>query len=76
MSKKTVTPAMRTVLDSRSPQEVRLRIDELEDWLKSTLHTKLRNYLQEASSDYLYSSEVLSAINGWERQLNPYGDCL
>ncbi|HSY54030.1 MAG TPA: hypothetical protein VK785_06255 [Opitutaceae bacterium] len=76
MSKKTVTPATHTAPDSRSPQEARLRIDELEDWLKSTLHSKLRNYLQEASSDYLYSAEVISAINGWERQLNPYSDCL
>jgi hypothetical protein len=52
------------------------RIDALEDAVKSTLHAKLREYLQGASHDYRFSGEVLSAITAWEQEVNPYGDCL
>jgi hypothetical protein len=52
------------------------RIDVLEDRLKSTLHAKLCDYLREASYDYRYSTQVISAINAWEQGVNPYGDCL
>jgi hypothetical protein len=52
------------------------RIDALEDSLKSTLHAKLRDHLQGASPDYRFGSDVFSAITAWEREVNPYGDCL
>ena len=52
------------------------RIDALEDSLKSTLHDKLRDHLQGSSPDYRFGAEVLSAISAWEREVNPYGDCL
>jgi hypothetical protein len=52
------------------------KIDVLEDRLKSTLHAKLRDYLREASYDYRYSAQVISAINVWEQGINPYGECL
>jgi hypothetical protein len=52
------------------------RIDALEDSLKSTLHDKLRDHLQEASPDYRFGADVFSAITAWEREVNPYGDCL
>ncbi len=52
------------------------KIDVLEDRLKSTLHDKLCDYLREASYDYRYSTQVISAINVWEQGVNPYGECL
>jgi hypothetical protein len=51
-------------------------IDRLEDLVKSALHAKLRECLQESSQDYRFSAEVLSAISAWEQEVNPYGDCL
>jgi hypothetical protein len=52
------------------------KIDALEDWLKSKLHTKLRDYLQGASHDYRYSTKILSVISVWEQRVSPYGNCL
>lgn len=74
---KTFEHSMRTVLDNESSLETRLaRIDTLDHWLKATLHTKLHYYLWDASQDYRYSAEVLSAIDTWERFVDPYGDRL
>jgi hypothetical protein len=62
---------------TEAPLKDRLaKIDVLEDRLKSTLHAKLCDYLREASYDYRYSTQVISAINAWEQGVNPYGDCL
>ena len=52
------------------------KVDALADSLKSTLHAKLRDYLQESSHDYRYGAKVISALNAWEQGVNPYGDCL
>jgi hypothetical protein len=52
------------------------KIDVIEDSLRSTLHAKLRDQLQASSQDYRFSAEVLSAISIWEKEVNPYGDCL
>ncbi len=74
---KTFEHSMRTVLDTQTSLETRLaRIDTLDHWLKATLHTKLHYYLWAESADYRYSAEVLSAIDTWERHVDPYGDRL
>ncbi|MGA3007012.1 MAG: hypothetical protein ABSE59_03890 [Opitutaceae bacterium] len=52
------------------------RIDDLEDWLKAALHSKLHDYLYAESHEYRYSRDVLTAIAAWEQWVNPYGDCL
>jgi hypothetical protein len=52
------------------------RIDDLADWVKAALQTRLHDYLQQASHDYCYSAKVLQAINTWEQGIKPYGDRL
>jgi hypothetical protein len=52
------------------------RIDALEDAVKFTLQTKLREHLLGSSHDYRFSAEVLTAITAWEQEVNPYGECL
>jgi hypothetical protein len=52
------------------------RIDAIGDAVKSALHAKLRNHLQESSADYRFSTKVLSAISAWEKEVNPYSESL
>jgi hypothetical protein len=63
--------------DTKDSLKERLaRIDTLKDLVKSTLHAKLHEHLQGSSQDYRFSTEVLSAISTWEKEVNPYGHCL
>ncbi len=76
-TRKTFEFTMQAVLDDETSLETRrARIETLEHWLKSTLHTKLHYYLWDESADYRYSTEVVSAIDAWERQIDPYGEQL
>ncbi|HZP59171.1 MAG TPA: hypothetical protein VFB27_02525 [Opitutaceae bacterium] len=76
-TRKTFESTMQAVLENENSLEGRrAKIDTLEHWLKSTLQTKLHYFLWEESPDYRYSTEVVSAIDAWERQVDPYGEQL
>src|SRR5579871_2877506 len=61
----------------KSTQKNRLvRIDSLENRVKSTLDAKLREYLQASSHEFRHGLAVLAAIGAWEKEINPYCDSL
>lgn len=69
--------SMQTVLDTEAAIENRLgRLEAIENWLKSAIRDRLRDYLRGASENYRRSSKMAEAIRAWDRLIESYGEQL
>jgi len=69
--------SMQTVLDTEAAIEGRLgKLDAIENWLKSTIRDRLRDYLKQASENYRRSSKIAESIKAWDRLIEHYGEQL
>jgi len=69
--------SMQTVLDTEAAIEVRIgKLDAIENWLKSTIRDRLRDYLKQASENYRRSSKIAESIKAWDRLIEHYGEQL
>ena len=68
---------MQTVLDTESAIEARLgKLEAIENWLKSAIRDRLRDYLKSASENYRRSGKIGEAIRQWDRLIEHYGEQL
>jgi hypothetical protein len=69
--------SMQTVLDTESAIEARLgKLEAIENWLKSAIRDRLRDYLKSASENYRRSGKIGEAIRQWDRLIEHYGEQL
>jgi hypothetical protein len=69
--------SMQTVLDTESAIEARLsKLEAIENWLKSAIRERLRDYLRQASENYRRSGKIAEAIKSWDRLIEHYGEQL
>jgi hypothetical protein len=69
--------SMQTVLDTESAIEARLsKLEAIENWLKSAIRERLRDYLQQVSENYRRSGKIAEAIRAWDRLIEHYGEQL
>ncbi len=75
--RETFETSMQTVLDTEAAIEVRLgKLDAIENWLKSTIRDRLRDYLRQASENYRRSSKIAESVKAWDRLIEHYGEQL
>jgi NAD-dependent oxidoreductase involved in siderophore biosynthesis len=68
---------MQTVLDTEAAIEARLgKLEAIENWLKSAIRERLREYLRQASENYRRSGKMAEAIRAWDRLIEHYGEQL
>ena len=68
---------MQTVLDTEAAIEARLgKLEAIENWLKSAIRDRLRDYLRQASENYRRSGKIAEAIKAWDRLIEHYGEQL
>jgi len=69
--------SMQTVLDTETAIEVRLgKLEAIENWLKSAIRERLRDYLKQVSENYRRSGKIAEAIQSWDRLIEHYGEQL
>jgi hypothetical protein len=69
--------SMQTVLDTEAAIEARLgKLEAIENWLKSAIRERLRDYLRQVSENYRRSSKISEAITSWDRLIEHYGEQL
>jgi hypothetical protein len=69
--------SMQTVLDTESAIEARLgKLEAIENWLKSAIRERLKDYLKQASENYRRSAKITEAIKSWDRLIEHYGEQL
>jgi hypothetical protein len=69
--------SMQMVLDTESAIEARLgKLEAIENWLKSAIRERLRDYLKQASENYRRSAKIAEAIRAWDRLIEHYGEQL
>jgi tetratricopeptide (TPR) repeat protein len=69
--------SMQTVLDTETAIEARLgKLEAIENWLKSAIRERLREYLKQASENYRRSGKIAEAIKAWDRLIEHYGEQL
>jgi len=69
--------SMQTVLDTESAIEARLgKLEAIENWLKSAIRERLREYLTQASENSRRSGKIAEAIRAWDRLIEHYGEQL
>jgi tetratricopeptide (TPR) repeat protein len=69
--------SMQTVLDTEAAIENRLgRLEAIENWLKSAIRERLREYLAQVSENYRRSAKIAEAIKAWDRLIEHYGEQL
>jgi hypothetical protein len=69
--------SMQTVLDTEAAIEGRLgKLEAIENWLKSAIRERLRDYLRQASENYRRSAKIAEAIKAWDRLIEHYGEQL
>src|SRR5208283_4381584 len=60
--------SMQTILDTETAIEARLgKLEAIENWLKSAIRERLRDYLKQASENYRRSAKIAEAIRAWDR---------
>jgi hypothetical protein len=69
--------SMQTVLDTEAAIEARLgKLEAIENWLKSAIRERLRDYLGQVSENYRRSAKIAEAIKSWDRLIEHYGEQL
>jgi hypothetical protein len=69
--------SMQTVLDAEGAIQVRLgKLEAIENWLKSAIRDRLRDYLRQVSENYRRSAKIAEAIKSWDRLIEHYGEQL
>jgi tetratricopeptide (TPR) repeat protein len=69
--------SMQTVLDTEAAIENRLgKLEAIENWLKSAIRERLREYLAQVSENYRRSAKIAEAIKAWDRLIEHYGEQL
>ncbi len=69
--------SMQTVLDTEAAIENRLgKLEAIENWLKSAIRERLRDYLAQVSENYRRSAKIAEAIKAWDRLIEHYGEQL
>jgi hypothetical protein len=69
--------SMQTVLDTESAIEARLgKLEAIENWLKSAIRERLRDYLKQASDTYRRSGKIAETVRSWDRLIEHYGEQL
>jgi hypothetical protein len=69
--------SMQTVLDTEHAIEGRLgKLTAIENWLKSAIRDRLREYLKQVSENYRRSAKISEAIKSWDRLIEHYGEQL
>jgi hypothetical protein len=69
--------SMQTVLDSEAAIATRLgKLEAIENWLKSAIRDRLRDYLRQVSENYRRSNKIAEAIKSWDRLIEHYGEQL
>ena len=69
--------SMQTVLDTEAAIENRLgKLEAIENWLKSAIRERLRDYLTQVSENYRRSTKIAEAIKSWDRLIEHYGEQL
>ena len=69
--------SMQTVLDTEAAIQGRLgKLEAIENWLKSAIRERLRDYLKQASENYRRSTKIGETIRGWDRLIEHYGEQL
>jgi len=69
--------SMQTVMDTESAIEARLsKLEAIENWLKSAIRERLRDYLKQVSENYRRSGKIAEAIRAWDRLIEHYGEQL
>jgi hypothetical protein len=75
--RETFESSMQTVLDTEAAIENRLgKLEAIENWLKSAIRDRLRDYLRQASENYRRSGKITEAIRAWDRLIEHYGEQL
>jgi hypothetical protein len=68
---------MQTVVDTEAAIENRLgKLEAIENWLKSAIRERLRDYLRQVSENYRRSAKMAEAIKAWDRLIEHYGEQL
>jgi hypothetical protein len=69
--------SMQTVMDTEAAIEVRLgKLEAIENWLKTAIRERLRDYLRQVSENYRRSGKISESIKSWDRLLEHYGEQL
>jgi hypothetical protein len=69
--------SMQTVIDTETAIENRLgKLEAIENWLKSAIRDRLRDYLNQVSENYRRSTKIAEAIKSWDRLIEHYGEQL
>jgi hypothetical protein len=69
--------SMKAVEDTESAINARLgKLEAIENWLKSAIRDRLRDYLRQASENYRRSMKIAEAIKAWDRLIEHYGEQL
>jgi hypothetical protein len=69
--------SMQTVLDTEAAIDNRLgKLEAIENWLKSAIRERLRDYLRQVSENYRRSSKIAEAVKSWDRLIEHYGEQL
>lgn len=69
--------SMKAVEDTESAINARLgKLEAIENWLKSAIRERLRDYLRQASENYRRSMKIAEAIKAWDRLIEHYGEQL
>ena len=75
--RETFESSMQMVLDTKAAIEARLsKLEAIENWLKSAIRERLRDYLRQASENYRRSAKIAEAIRAWDRLIEHYGEQL
>jgi hypothetical protein len=69
--------SMQTVLDTETAIENRLgKLEAIENWLKSAIRDRLRDYLMQVSENYRRSTKIAETVKSWDRLIEHYGEQL
>jgi hypothetical protein len=75
--RETFESSMQTVLDTEAAIEGRLgKLEAIENWLKSAIRERLRDYLKQVSENYRRSTKIAEAVRAWDRLIENYGEQL
>jgi hypothetical protein len=75
--RETFESSVQVVLDTEAAIEARLgKLEAIENWLKSAIRERLRDYLRQASENYRRSAKIAEAIRAWDRLIEHYGEQL
>jgi len=75
--RETFESSMQMVLDTKAAIEARLgKLEAIENWLKSAIRERLRDYLKQASENYRRSAKIAEAVRAWDRLIEHYGEQL